>query len=210
MGHDIISKKATIKCLSPTIPHQIATLSIGERNGLPMSIVHSLSSKGHKPPHHIQIGTDPAVLPSKFKTHFGANSILPDEFLGEVPYTVNPNNFFPGIFRNELGPLGIPFALMNFKAPFFLPNSKLNGYEAHILNYDYEKCFTRMDIKISPDLNLALKDTILSPYAIKILKTMTPEDLIELHVVTIVNDYPHLMEKLLSIDLNDNDYNDPF
>ena len=67
-----------------------------------------------------------------------------------------------------------------------------------------------MDIKINPDLNLALKDTILSPYAIKILKTMTPEDLIELHAVTIVNDYPHLMEKLLSIDLNDNDYNDPF
>ena len=50
MGRRFEAQKSTIKYFSPNIPHHTVTLKLGEKDGIPVYIVQSLSSKGGYPP----------------------------------------------------------------------------------------------------------------------------------------------------------------
>lgn len=203
-------QKCTIDLLSPNVPHHVLTLKLGEKDGIPVSITHSLSSKGHTPPYYSKINTG-VLLPSGTKIHYNANMIIPNNYLNEVPYKVNRNYPFQEIFRNELGPMGTSFSLMGNEIKYYVPNTKLIQYEPHIINYDYKKYCNERNIEMDDDLDLIFKETIYDLGSIGIWETMNWEDRLQFQVVTIVEHYPYLKNKIWSLYLNDNfdNFDDP-
>jgi len=182
----LLPKKCTINSLSPDVPHHMVTLKLGKKNGIPVSIVHSLSSKGHTPPYYTKTNTG-TLSTYKLKTHYSSNMIMPDNYLNELPYTINHNYPYQETFRNELGRLGSILALMGNETKYYIPNTKLAQYDLHTINYDYAKYCTNENIEMWSYLDSALKETIHEPGNLLLWKSMTVKERYQFEAVTVVD-----------------------
>jgi hypothetical protein len=167
MGRRFEAQKSTIKYFSPNIPHHMVTLKLGEKDGIPVYIVQSLSSKGDTPPYYTKTDTG-ILLPSEHKIHYSSNMIMPGDYLNEVDYKVNSMYPYQEIFRNELGRLGTIFSLLSDGTIYHIPNTKLIRYEPNIIKCGYEKYCIENNIEMNLRLNLSLKNTIHRPRIISL------------------------------------------
>jgi hypothetical protein len=161
------AKKCTIDYFSPTTAHHMLTLELGKKNGIPVSILHSLSSKGHTPPYYTKTSTG-ILLHSRYKTHYSANMIMSNDYLNEKTYKVNPSYPYQEIFREEQGRVGTILSLMGSETVYRVPNIKLMEYEPNVINCDFKKYCIKNGIEADDNLIRTFNNTIHNPRIVSI------------------------------------------